>query len=352
MSRPRRKRGQLAVWATTLWLIAGAVCAQDATTQARTAVAAGLEARRQGHDQDAIVLFQQAYAVDPRASTAAQIAFALQALGQWMEAEVQLNRVRAMSDPWIVRHRVEIEDALQMVQAHLGSVFVSGQPQGAQVMIGGRLVGQLPLEQPIRVPVGTTTVTVSADGYYPVERSVLVTPNSQFRESVELVPRPAEHHEPTVVTPIEPRAQVVGQGARSTVDHAPTVQTVPVAQRSNTLLFVGSTLGVVGGLAMIGAGPLLAIRNGAVQRLFDLGCVETMSSIDCAHGPMDSLRVQIYGDAQAANSATTALLVTGGVLLTAAISTLVIYALSPSYNRPLARPQMMANHTRDEERDN
>lgn len=152
--------------------------AQDATTLVRQ----GVVARREGRDADALALFQRAEQSDPRASTRAQVGFALQALGRWVEAEEQLARVAALDDPWVVRHRDVLDAALATVRQHVGSLELDCAPAGAEVLIDGRTVGVAPLAQPLRLAAGRVTVTVRLEGHYPSERVFTIQEGDRARE--------------------------------------------------------------------------------------------------------------------------------------------------------------------------
>jgi hypothetical protein len=148
----------------------------------------GIDLRRSGHDAQALVVFQDALARAP-ASTRLSVHLAAthQALGQWLEAERYLSRVlRAEDDPYIRRHRATLEDAYAFVAGRLGSLDVVGGPEGAELLLSGRTIGQLPLDAPVRVPVGSYLLEVRKEGYYSASRPIAIGGGTLLRESVTL----------------------------------------------------------------------------------------------------------------------------------------------------------------------
>src|SRR5262249_17945372 len=67
---------------------------------------------------------------------------------------------------------------------HLGSLEVLGNPEGAEVVVDGRVVGKLPLPQPVRVNAGTVAVEVRAHGYLTIARSPAVAAGERTRGGV------------------------------------------------------------------------------------------------------------------------------------------------------------------------
>lgn len=195
-SRVMGRTPRFAVWALVAlaWSAEGraqpAPSAED-TTAAEALIERGLAEREAGHDEAALQLFRQAFerAHSPRSQ--AQVALAAQALGQWIDAERELQGALGNTrDPWIRRNRAALEGALRVVQQHLGLLDLRGGVPGARVTVNGRALGVLPLVEPARVLVGTVTLEVRAAGYYPISRELTVTAGAVLRETVEMRPEP------------------------------------------------------------------------------------------------------------------------------------------------------------------
>src|ERR1044071_3638585 len=65
----------------------------------------GIQLRREHRDAEALAQFKRAEQLNPAPRIKAQIGLAEQALGQWVEAERDLNlALSANEDPWIADH--------------------------------------------------------------------------------------------------------------------------------------------------------------------------------------------------------------------------------------------------------
>jgi len=168
------------------WLAADpAACAQDADELIRR----GVELRKQGRDQEALDAFRSANVVAPTPRALAQMGFAEQALGRWVDADEHLDAAaRAAGDSWIARNRQVLELSLAAIHKHLGEIEILGEPRGAEVRVDGRSRGTLPLAGRVRAAVGTVSVEVRAPGYLPVIRPVAVTAEELVRETIVLQP--------------------------------------------------------------------------------------------------------------------------------------------------------------------
>jgi hypothetical protein len=148
----------------------------------------GVELRRGGKEQEALDVFQRAARIKRAPRVVAQVALAEQALGVWASAERDLTEALAggEKDPWITKNRRQLEDALHVIQSHLGSLEVLGQPVGAEVLADGEVVGKLPMATPLRLPIGEISLTLRKDGYDKVTRVVAITKGSLVRENIAL----------------------------------------------------------------------------------------------------------------------------------------------------------------------
>ena len=147
----------------------------------------GIAFREAGKDAEALEQFQKAYALSPSPRALAQMALAEQALGRWVVAEAHLVRAsRSVQDAWIMKNRAALDGALVTIARHLGDLEVTGGLDGAEVLLDGVGVGKLPLAGPIRAEVGTRTLEIKRDGYYPLSRTVTVASEEPARVSAEM----------------------------------------------------------------------------------------------------------------------------------------------------------------------
>lgn len=159
------------------------------SAEADAAIARGISFRREGNDAAALEQFRRAREIEGTPRASAQIGLALQALGQWVDAEVELQEaLQHSSDPWLAQNRVVLETSLKKVRAHLGTLQIVGSPAGAEVFVERRRVGVLPLATPIRATSGTVAIEVRAPGFLPVLRNVSISSMQESREVVDLTP--------------------------------------------------------------------------------------------------------------------------------------------------------------------
>jgi hypothetical protein len=148
----------------------------------------GIDLRRGGRDAEALAVFEDALARAPKSTRlSVHLAATHQALGQWVEAERYLSlALREVDDPYIRRHRATLENAYAFVDGRLGSLDVVGGPEGAELLLSGRSIGHLPLDAPVRMPIGSYVLEVRKEGYYAVSRPVAIGGGALLRESVIL----------------------------------------------------------------------------------------------------------------------------------------------------------------------
>src|SRR6185503_7108961 len=119
-----------------------------------------------GEELAALAQFRCAFAADGSAEALAQIALTEMALGRWVEAEVDLRKALGFErDPWIQGRRPALGAALEKIRDNLGELLVDGNPAGAEVLVDGRVVARLPLNQPLLLRAGRIDVEVRAPGH-------------------------------------------------------------------------------------------------------------------------------------------------------------------------------------------
>ncbi len=157
----------------------------------------GIELRRKGKEQEALEVFQRAAQVSRVPRVVGQIALAEQALGMWADAERDLTEALAGGDkePWVAKNRRQLEEALRVIQNHLGSLEIWGEPPGTEVVVDGAVVAKLPMSTPLRLPSGEISLMLRKDGYDKITRTVSIAKGDRVRENVVL-------HK-TVVAPVE-----------------------------------------------------------------------------------------------------------------------------------------------------
>ena len=165
----------------------GAAAGAGAQTSLDAEIARGVALRRDGRDEAALQVFQGAWRSSRAPRALSQVALAEQALGRWVDAEAHLvEALGAGRDPWVRAHLAVLQSALAEIRQHVGRLDVVGVPAGAEVVIGGAVVGSLPLPTMLHVGVGSVTFTVRREGYIPVTRTVQVEGRFPLREQVAI----------------------------------------------------------------------------------------------------------------------------------------------------------------------
>lgn len=165
----------------------------------------GIEQRRVGQDLRALELFRRAVAIKRTPRGIGQIALAEQALGLWVKAEQDMKAALAQpNDPWIKSHRKTLDSALAIIEEHLGTLEIWGEPANAEVRAEDQVLGRLPDTGGLRVPVGPLNVSVRAPGYVSWSRPFDIKRSEFVKEHVRLTPSPAAAATP--VTTTAPRA--------------------------------------------------------------------------------------------------------------------------------------------------
>jgi hypothetical protein len=206
------RRGRLRILPYFLLLLGRPALAAD---EVETLIDQGITLRESGNDAEALTRFRKAFELSKGARAQAQMGLAEQALGDWVRAELDITAaLSASNDPWIHQHEAPLREALTTVREHLGDVEVLGGVTGAELTLDGVSAGKLPLLRPVRGEVGSHTLEVHAPGYYPVNKSVLITPNGTSRVSLTMMPlseAPSTPASPPPAAVSLPRADVGNQ---------------------------------------------------------------------------------------------------------------------------------------------
>jgi hypothetical protein len=297
----------------TMLCLSGTAGAQPADSVDEL-IAKGIELRKRGDDRAALGLFQQAYAATPTPRAAGQLALAEQALGRWVAAERHITEaLRSTSDPWVRKNYSSLTGALQMIQAHLGYVEVTGDPPGADVFVDGQPVGRLPLVDPVRVASGSVDVELRAPGFVTAGKTVAVPANGYERVFVVLYRQAPQ--------PPAPVAQSPSMGVASTVAaRAPTEANSGDAVSPSTLRASYKWIVWGAGAIGLGIGAYGAIENGRRTDAFTAaGCrldnqgVAVLATTRAYDTHCNSLK----GDYESATTIAVVGFVAGGVLAAA-----------------------------------
>jgi hypothetical protein len=223
----------------------GSVTNAHSAPTAESLIQEGLELRRSGHDFDALAKFERAYTLSKTPRAAAQWGLCLQAVSRWSEADGLIaEALAATADPWVKKNRGILKDSLEAVKTHVGRVEVLGEPVGANVMVDGKQVGQLPLRAPVPVNEGSIDVEVSAPGYAAMSRTVTVTGSNYQRVVLKL----KKSHDIATATPTVAQADVAPAVSADESVKAVANDPAPTATSSGrplrTVAFISGGVGV------------------------------------------------------------------------------------------------------------
>lgn len=101
----------------------------------------GVQQRRQGRDEDAVVTFDAAVRRCDCGEAFAQRGLARLALARWLVAYEDLTRALGVSDPWVSRNRAELEAARDAAEAHRAILQIECGPARGAVRVDGATVG-------------------------------------------------------------------------------------------------------------------------------------------------------------------------------------------------------------------
>jgi hypothetical protein len=170
-------------------LVSWPAAAAPAADSAEAALRRGVRLLAERKDAEARAELGRAYALEPTPEAAGQLGFAESALGLWALAEGHLGEaLAAEKDPWVERNRAPLEQKLRATREHLGTLVVTGSPEGAALTVAGQLVGRLPLVRPLRLAVGPAEVAAAAPGHAAETRKVTIEPGVVQRIAFALAP--------------------------------------------------------------------------------------------------------------------------------------------------------------------
>jgi len=174
-------------------LIASTAQAADESPETEALLRRGIQLRREGADEAALAVFLEAEAQSPNSvRVLLHVATAAQAASKWLMADEYLRKATQHdNDSYYQRYRAEIEEVRAATSQRVGQFRAVGSPEGAEVVLNGRVIGTLPMETPKSVEAGTYVLEVSKPGYYRLRRPISVPGAVLTRETVDLNVRTA-----------------------------------------------------------------------------------------------------------------------------------------------------------------
>ncbi len=170
--------------------------AEDQTREeARTEFERGLELVAVEDYPGALAAFEKAYGLFPTAGSLFNIGICHKALFQYVEADETCEKFLAETDEESHGEMTEQASAAREEMKKLvAAITLEGAPGGAEVRIGGKLVGTTPLKSSLAVNPGSHVIGMSREGFEPFELELTVTSGREV--VVAVVMKQLEQDEP------------------------------------------------------------------------------------------------------------------------------------------------------------
>jgi tetratricopeptide (TPR) repeat protein len=149
----------------------------------------GVDLYGEGDFRGALVEFEKAYSLLPRATVLYDIGQTQYQLQEYAKALRTLERFLAETGP-SAAHRDEVEKTVIVLRGRVGRVAISADRADCEVRLDGAIVGNTPLRQPVLASIGRRVVSVACPDRQHAERDVDVA--AEETVAVELkIPAPA-----------------------------------------------------------------------------------------------------------------------------------------------------------------
>jgi hypothetical protein len=139
--------------------------------------------------ENAVTAYQKAIEASDDVGLNYQLAIALDKAGMTPDALKHIKLVLAAPGlkPALMKNAQKKLDELSM---KVGTVALMITPEGTQVMMGDKQIGETPLAEPLVLMPGTHTVTLTAVGYQPKDVELKVEAGSESERTIALDPVP------------------------------------------------------------------------------------------------------------------------------------------------------------------
>lgn len=176
-------------WSTLGYAQTTATAAFNASPQETAAehFERGLELYREGSLDAALVEFERAYESVPDYRVLYNLAQVQTQRGEYVEALSLFDRYLKEGGTEVApTRRTEVEQDIVKLNGRVGRLWVESSSAGAEVFVNGKLVGSLPMQQPVLVNSGMCEIRVTKPGFEPRLHQLKVAGGEQPRVSLPL----------------------------------------------------------------------------------------------------------------------------------------------------------------------
>jgi hypothetical protein len=157
---------------------------------ARMLFDSGMEKLRRGETAAAAEDFLRSFDEHQSPSSLINLAECYVILDRHFDALTRFKMLLSLfSDRLSVAKQTLVLQQIAELEKQVPSLSIISVPEGAEVCVDGNTVGETPIDEPIVVQPGTHQLTVSAHGYAPLRRTVVVSSYEHRKEIVELEKR-------------------------------------------------------------------------------------------------------------------------------------------------------------------
>jgi hypothetical protein len=134
----------------------------------------------------ALAAYAKAFELVPNPKIYYPMAIAEEKLEKWLEVATHLRTFLAQAPDADAKMRADAEKRLDNAKLNIGVLALAIQPEGATVAIDGNPVGTSPLAEPLFLAPGEFSLSITADGYKPMEQKVTIEAGSESERTFEL----------------------------------------------------------------------------------------------------------------------------------------------------------------------
>jgi hypothetical protein len=162
-----------------------------ADTKANEVKAKGDTAMEEGNFVEAHNLYKDAYTISPQPALLYNMGRAEERLGLYTDSLRNLEQFSRSASPELKTRVPKLADLLAEVRAHVALVTLHSNVAGARVLLRGKYVASTPVKWALATTGGKATLEVSADGYVPYQKEVVLEEGKNNALEVNLVAKGA-----------------------------------------------------------------------------------------------------------------------------------------------------------------